>query len=420
MWEELYTRRYEATATDDRGSRDASLAAVSHVEYKNALELLYKEILRFQVSSYCYYANHTASRLGRDVVKWDDWDTLLEDVRQRERVFRDVCDIWRDMRYDEECAGADERHRESMRRWDAVGDEVTALRNAVEDAHRDQKRAKLLDWLCDIDPSAAYNAARDKHEEGTGDWLIKDSEQFWDWETEPGMFLWLHGKGMGICPSYIVPLLTGLVIAGSGKSILTSTVIQYLRDAYSSDPRTALAYFYFSFSDSQRQNVCGMLASLVKQLCARRPILPQPMKHLYEYTERGERPDAKTLEKILMSAMSGFSDVYVVIDALDECPVSQGERGRLLATIRRIATAAPDNLHLFCTSRKETDIDAVLGPLLSPPARDSIDLTAAKNTIDTDIGIYIDSMLASPDFASWPDNVKMEAKKVLIEKADGM
>jgi hypothetical protein len=200
MWEELYARRYESEAGGGEGSRKASFAVVSHVEYKNALGALYKEILRFQVSSYCYYAHNSTSRLGRDVVKWDDWDTLLEDVRQRERVFKHVCDVWRDMKYDEECAAADERHRESMRRWDAIGDDVTGLRRAVEDAQRDRKRAKLLNWLCDIDPSAMYNAARDKHEEGTGDWLIKDSRRFWDWEFKSGTFLWLHGKGMLLLP----------------------------------------------------------------------------------------------------------------------------------------------------------------------------------------------------------------------------
>jgi hypothetical protein len=144
------------------------------------------------------------------------------------------------------------------------------------------------------------------------------------------------------------------------------------------------------------------------------------MESLHEYAERGERPDAKTLERILMAAMGGFSDVYIVIDALDECPVSKGERRRLLDTIRRIATAAPANLHLFCTSRKETDIDAVLSPLWSPPQLNSIDLTVARDIIDADIGRYIDSMLASPDFDSWPSDVKMEAREVLIERADGM
>jgi hypothetical protein len=361
------------------------------------------------------------------VVKWNDWDTLLDDIRERERVFTAISAIWRDMKYDEECAAAEARQRETMLRWDAIGADVTGLRRAVEDAQRESKRTKLLGWLCDIDPSEMYNTARDRHEEGTGDWLIRDDEKFQLWEDQPSSLLWLHGKGMSVhalfwlCPYPISPdNLTGEA-AGCGKSILSSTVIKHLRERHSSDPRTALAYFYFTFSDTKKQSAIGLLESLVKQLCSRRPILPQQMETLYEYKERGERPDAKTLEATLIASMAGFSTVHVVIDALDECPALSGERRKLLHTIRRIATAAPANLHMLCTSRRELDIHGVLSPLLSAaPWGDAIDLTAVQYMVDHDIGLYIDSIFASDDFESWPDHVKSEARKLLIERADGM
>lgn len=207
---------------------------------------------------------------------------------------------------------------------------------------------------------------------------------------------------------------------GCGKTILSSTVIRHLRDRYSSDPRTALAYFYFSFSDARKHDVGRMIASLVKQLCARRPLLPPLVESFYEYRERGERPDVKTLEAALLAAMDGFSTVHVVIDALDECPRLKGERERLLDTLGRICKAAPANLHLFCTSRKEEDIDAALGLLLSPPRRVAINLASATSKLVEDIGLYIDSILASADFRSWPDGLKIEARAVLIERADVM
>ncbi|KAK4119292.1 ankyrin [Parathielavia appendiculata] len=405
MWEELYIRRYESPKLlpTEASSRDSSFASLSHGEYKTALGSLYKEILRFQLTSYCYYSNNAAFRLGLDVIKWNDWSKLLDDVREKEGVFAAVSAIWRDMKYDEECAALDARHREAMLRWDAIGADVTGLRKAVEDAQKEKKRAKLLDWLCNIDPSETHNAARAKHEKGTGDWLVRHNEQFQAWREQPGSLLWLHGK------------------AGCGKSILASTVIKHLRKRYSPDPLTALAYFYFSFSDAKKQGVDGMLASLVKQLCSRRPILPRVMDSLHEFRERGERPDAKTLEETLIAAMAGFSSVHIVIDALDECLVLQGERRLLLDTVRRIVMAAPANLHVFLTSRKEVDIEAVLGPLLSPPSNKlALDLSGATEIVNRDIGLYIDSVLASPDFEPWPDNIKTEARTMLIERADGM
>ncbi|KAG7291992.1 hypothetical protein NEMBOFW57_002022 [Staphylotrichum longicolle] len=403
MWEELYVRRYESDASSKKWSSVASLTLESHIEYKSALAMLYLEVLRFQITSYCYYSRSLASRLSLDMIKWNDWTQLLDDVREKERLFNAISETWRDKIFDEECAAAERRHKEALVCWKAVGTELTELRRAVVDAQKESTRAALLDWLCDIDVSEMYNASRDKHRTGTGAWLIEDNEGFQSWETEPCSLLWLYGKG---------------------KSILSSSIINYLRERYSSDPTTAVVYFYFTFSDANKQTVVGMLASLLKQLCSRRPTLPSMVQSLLGYKERGERPDAKVLETALVTAMSGFSAVYIIIDALDECPGPplSRERSKLLGTLCRVVSTRPGNLHLLCTSRRESDIDTVLSPFISAEygSRRAINLNGECARLNHDIGLYIDSVLASPDFKSWPDEVKAEARSALIERADGM
>ncbi|KAK3896805.1 hypothetical protein C8A05DRAFT_48313 [Staphylotrichum tortipilum] len=243
-----------------------------------------------------------------------------------------------------------------------------------------------------------YNAGRDKSGEGTGAWLVEENKAFRSWESGPSSLLWLYGKDPA---------------AGSGKTILSSSIINHLRERHSSDPMTALTYFYFSFSDNKKQAVDGMLASLLKQLCSRRPTLPSSVEGLLSFKERGERPDSRTLEHALTAAMSGFSAVHIVIDALDECPGPplSRERSKLLGTLCRVATASPASLHMLCTSRKESDINAVLGSFVcADRARRAIDLNEVNAGLDHDIGLYIDSVLASPDFQSWPDEVKAEAR----------
>lgn len=164
-----------------------------------------------------------------------------------------------------------------------------------------------------------------------------------------------------------------------------------------------------------------MLASLAKQLCSRRPDTPQVIKSLGEYKEKGQRPDTKALGATLTTVARGFSTVYIVIDALDECPSQEGERKRLLNSLRQIMAAAPANLHVFCTSRKEADIELAMSNLLPPPIKVAIiDLTVRRNVLDHDIGLFIDSTLASDEYCSWPETIRAEARKSLIEKADGM
>lgn len=370
--------------------------------YRNALEMLYQHILKFQITSYRYYSRHHAYRLGLDSVKWNEWDGLFEKVKEQERVFADVLKACRDDKYLEECLAAEHRHKQVIDCWQSIGTDVSGLLKAVHDARKEDKREKLLDWLWAANILVQYTAARSKHSEGTCEWLVRKSKDFRMWEKEPKSFLWLNGK------------------AGSGKSILSSSVTKHLKDEYEDDPQTALAYHFFSFGNLGQQKVTAMLSSLVRQLCASRPDTPRPIKRFENYMARGERPDVTTLENALIAAVHGFSAVFIVVDALDECPTLQGERPKLLACLRRIIATMPDNLHIFRTSRAERDIYATIDKVLSLPAKVAIDLTQNRVGLNHDLRQYTESVLATETYDSWPEELKIDAKELLLELADGM
>lgn len=191
-------------------------------------------------------------------------------------------------------------------------------------------------------------------------------------------------------------------------------------DSFDSKPLTALAYFYFSFSDAEKQNIEIMLVSLIKQLFCRRPNTSQSVQDLGQYKEKGRRPDRETLEGTLVATIHGFEHVYVVIDALDECPYQNGERKKLSASICRVYEKTTENIHLLCTSRKEVDIETAMTPLLVISTNTTIDLLIYKEAVHHDIGLYIDKTLESSDVESWPPSIKAKARSTLIQKADGM
>jgi hypothetical protein len=234
-------------------------------------------------------------------------------------------------------------------------------------------------------------------------------------------------------------LLTICPLAGSGKTVLrygavltdgslrmlnsvrSSSIIKHLKDRNDSSPETATAFFYFSFTDAKTQNVTEMLCSLIKQICCRRPNTPPSVESLTQYQEMGHRPDRKTLEDTLVDTLHGFSKVYIVLDALDECPSGNVERDNLLESLSRIHDKGLQNLHLLCTSRNEADIEAVLQPMASSHSNINIDLSAHKSAVDHDIGLHIDNTFSTKEpFKSWPDFIQVEAKAALIKKADGM
>ncbi|KAL6690781.1 ankyrin repeat-containing domain protein [Trichoderma pleuroticola] len=393
--EELYIKCYESRKDAQHEFQQ------SHREYKAALEQLYKQILKFQAKSCCYFSNSSAFRYGLDAVKWNDWDQLVNDVRQRDTEFAAVEQIWRDLQHHEERRAAESLQRETINSIAAIKTEISISRVAAESAMTKQERDELFIWLSDIDPSSIYNTARERHEPGTNDWLV-ESEEFQTWERSDESLLWLHGK------------------AGSGKSVISSSVISYLRDKYASQPSTAIAYFYFSFSDIKKQEVDGMLASLIKQICVHLSSIPQLVKRLGDYKTKGERPDTRTLEAALIASTLKLSSVHFVIDGLDECPLLNNQREKLLKSLNYILAKAPKNLHIFLTSRKERDIDLKIRGLLSPPKRVEIDLLARQRKLDEDIRRYIISTLATDNFKDWPVDIKEEVKQSLIEKADSM
>jgi hypothetical protein len=199
MRESLYSHRYELNSSDE----DRNMLLPSHVGYRDTLKELYARILKFQATSVCYYAKNAAFRLGSDMAKSDNWDLLLDDIKTQETAFCAINTIWNETRYQEEWKALNKRHQESMKNLISIVNDVSGLREAIEDAQRDNQRKELLSWLSSIDPSENYNSARGKREAKTGDWLVEGNEDFKHWGKAPNSLLWLHGKGMKFFTSLI-------------------------------------------------------------------------------------------------------------------------------------------------------------------------------------------------------------------------
>lgn len=200
----------------------------------------------------------------------------------------------------------------------------------------------------------------------------------------------------------------------------SSSVIHHLERLYDSDPYTALAYFYFSFNETEKQSTENMLRSFIVQLCGGRPDTPKPLLDLHLYRDKNLQPGLEKLEETLQASTQDFKSVYLVIDALDECPRANGERDKLLKCLEKVHKWTLTNLHVLYTSRPEPDIEAELVPLFSGPATSIIDLQKRREEVNRDIGTYIDQKIASPDFRYWPLKTKNDVKAALTDKADGM
>ena len=117
-----------------------------------------------------------------------------------------------------------------------------------------------------------------------------------------------------------------------------------------------------------------------------------------------------------MGSLEGLEDVFVVADALDECPKDNVEREELFRIFETIHGWTNSSLHLLATSRRETDIESTLNPLLSLPA-----IPIGDDQVDADIRIYVRSELeALSKHKRWPRDLVIEVDETLVRGATGM
>jgi hypothetical protein len=185
-----------------------------------------------------------------------------------------------------------------------------------------------------------------------------------------------------------------------------------------------LVYFYFDFRDLNKQSCHDLLLSLVSQLSSSSSPCCDILHRIYTTLQKGARqPSDDTLKECLkdMLRLPGQGPIFIVLDALDECPASSGipsPRSEVLQLVKELVDLGLRELHICVTSRPEVDIRAVLEPL----AFHSVSLHDESGQ-KTDIEDYIRNVVnASSSMAMrrWRDDDKNLVIETLTERADGM
>ena len=108
---------------------------------------------------------------------------------------------------------------------------------------------------------------------------------------------------------------------------ISSTIIEHMKAYCDSKPGLAVAYFYFDFDNAEKQDASTFTSSLIAQLCNRVVDLPEQLMELYKSCNNGHQKAAKReLKAMLSQLIKDLEDVFIVVDALDECP-KNGKRG---------------------------------------------------------------------------------------------
>ncbi|KAH9969645.1 hypothetical protein BC827DRAFT_20964 [Russula dissimulans] len=185
--------------------------------------------------------------------------------------------------------------------------DIQQVTSNMNKSRRDELQEKLRRWLSPPDPSINHNMARNARHKGTAEWFIHGST-FSQWKMGTGSLLLVHGK------------------PGSGKTILSSSIIDDITKSYKAG-LTSIVFFYFDFKDEAKKNARGSLSSFLIQLAAQSDAYSEILSALYSENHAGSKqPTDDELRESLknMLAVPDQPPIYIVIDALDECPNSTG------------------------------------------------------------------------------------------------
>ena len=185
-----------------------------------------------------------------------------------------------------------------------------------------------------------------------------------------------------------------------------------------------MAYFFFDFKDVGKQDARAFLSSVLVQLSSQSTSFCHILLEFYSAHQRGSKQPSdaaliQCLEKMLKVPTK--VPIYVVVDALDECPDTSGvqsPREKVLALVEELVGLRLPNLRLWITSRLNVDIKNVLEPLTSTSNRISLHDEDGQRK---DIADYVRSVVYSDKkLISWRKKNKELVVKTLSDRADGM
>ncbi|CAI7653334.1 unnamed protein product [Penicillium manginii] len=192
-----------------------------------------------------------------------------------------------------------------------------------------------------------------------------------------------------------------------------SAAVENIRQLHAN---AGFAFFYFNFNDRSQQNASGMLRSLILQL------LPKVhdddcVKTLYRKwhslgIEASETPLDKLIDCLGCLARQ-FADIYILIDALDECPQNE-ERESVLDSIATMRQWSLPALHVLVSSHDITDIRQSFNP---QPGQA---VNMRNPGVERDISNYVFHELTTRINLSHWKNDYLQIQALLNERAQGV
>ena len=287
---------------------------------------LYKYIYEYQIRLMRQFSNGWAHRYGRDVVKADDWDRLLADIKLLDS---DCSTLARELGQEELECGIKQSNRridDLVQSWDVglqdlqrdVRDTAAAVQAHVEIERMrraQEETSKCLQALCIRNPYEDQKNRTPSRQPGTCNWFL-NNKQFQKWRGDPlSSLLWVSAN------------------PGCGKSVLSKSIVE--EKLVTLDPKSAaICYFFFKDVSPDSRSITKALSAVLHQLFTQKPALAEHALTAYASNGQDLPTLFSTMWDILVDAARDpkAGEIICVLDAVDEC--EEAQQVTLLETVR--------------------------------------------------------------------------------------
>ncbi|RDW62396.1 hypothetical protein BP6252_11829 [Coleophoma cylindrospora] len=242
------------------------------------------------------------------------------------------------------------------------------LRNteAAKARERESRQKRLISQISTIDYQYKHRRMQKVRHPGTGAWFI----------TLPAFKEWLDSNSSSVLCCHGIP--------GSGKSVLVSSIIDYL--VSSKTPKASTVFYYCNHTDKRTLDPLNIFKSLTQQLLQSLGDLPESLLSFIEETFPHDSyvPDLDEIFRLLLAVIHQCSSTTIIIDGIDE--VAEDKKALILSQLKNIVRDGRPNLLKLLISGREDNTDAL--QIREIPGM-KIRITA--DTIAGDIGNYVRS-----------------------------
>ena len=314
---------------------------------------LYSQIILYQVRVVCQLLRPAVVQFGRDVIKVDDWATLLLEIKETDLVCKGFFSVIDSQRlqhgFNEQARRREQLYLELQSNLELLLQTTENNAKDVKDNWQEQKSFRRSDEESSF-LQALYNSKYEEHKSrnldrvpDTCQWFLRN-QKYNSWrENKLSDLLWVTAD------------------PGCGKSVLSKSLVD---NELRSSPSSTTCYFFFKDDSADQKSATKAICALLHQIlyAYRKPVLLQ--KGVDVFRSRGAKmfDSFPILWELLLDIANDpeVNEILCVLDALDEC--EEHEKKILINAVNRFYSSVGENkyngrLKFLITSRPYYDIE---------------------------------------------------------------